>query len=486
MAITKVIPVKVNTKVCINYIINKDKTNEQTLVTCHGCSEQTADTFFKIANAKNNNQRSDQKPNLAYHFIQSFPPGENITPEQAHEIGQKYIEELLGSKYAFVMSTHVDKGHVHNHFCVCASEMDMSGKKMENDLSMIHKMRKANDKVCQEAGLSVIKNPKGKGKHYKEWLEDKATSKGSQKTQVKNIVDSAIKQSSSWEEFLKIMKDQNVEISQGNSKKYGTVTKYKLPDYERVIRGYTLGERYSDDKIKERIQNRVEYMENRRKANAERKASMTPYERKEDRNTLKAKSMYDTTKETSSDNRGLLNWQKQQNQLLFAKITRAAREKYGLSFSEFGQRIDDLSSEKKEAEERISELKKNIEIFSMASNNAEVYKSTMRYKKHFEQAQNQEAYFQSHDSEILAFNHAEAQLQALGIPLDNINADYLDKIQGKLSDYQGELDELEKKLTELKKEEADVKKWKADMDIYLGISDNKETAEQDNRSEQNL
>lgn len=131
-----------------------------------------------------------------------------------------------------------------------------------------------------------------------------------------------------------------------------------MPDYERVTRGYTLGNRYSDDKIKERIQNRVEYMENRRKENAERKANMTRYERKEDRNTLKIKSMYDTTKEVSPDNKGLLNWQKQQNQLLFAKITREAQEKYGLSFSEFGQRMDDLAIEKKEVEERISELKK--------------------------------------------------------------------------------------------------------------------------------
>lgn len=122
----------------------------------------------------------------------------------------------------------------------------------------------------------------------------------------------------------------------------------------------------------------------------------------------------------------------------------------------------------------------------MASNNAEVYKSTFRYKKHFEQAQNQEAYFQSHDSEILAFNHAEAQLQTLGISPNNINAEYLDKIQGKLSDYQGELDELQKKLSELKTEEVDVKKWKADMDIYLGKSDNKQEAEKDNKTEQTL
>ncbi|MCM1235767.1 MAG: relaxase/mobilization nuclease domain-containing protein, partial [Ruminococcus flavefaciens] len=129
MAITKIIPVKVNPKACVDYVINKDKTNEQTLVSCHGCSEHTADTFFKIANAKNTNQRDDQKQNLAYHFIQSFPPDEMITPEQAHEVGQKYIEELLGGKYAFVMSTHVDKGHVHNHFVVCAAELNMSGKK---------------------------------------------------------------------------------------------------------------------------------------------------------------------------------------------------------------------------------------------------------------------------------------------------------------------------------------------------------------------
>lgn len=122
MAITKVISVKVNPKACIDYVINKDKTEEQTLVSCHKCSTHSADAIFKIANSKHTRkQREDQKPTLAFHFIQSFPPDENITPEKDHEIGQKYIEELLGGKYSFVMSTHVDKGHIHNHFCLFAS-----------------------------------------------------------------------------------------------------------------------------------------------------------------------------------------------------------------------------------------------------------------------------------------------------------------------------------------------------------------------------
>lgn len=174
-----------------------------------------------------------------------------------------------------------------------------------------------------------------------------------------------------------------------------------------------------------------------------------------------------------------------QNQLLFAKITREAQEKYGLSFSEFGQRIDDLAIEKKETEERISKLKRNIELFQLAANNVEVYKATKRYKKHFEQAKNQEAYFQSHDSEILAFNHAEAQLQALGIIPDDINTEYFNKMQGKLEDYQKELEELQKELFRLQEEDEDVKRWKNDMDIYLGKSDSSEQVEPDNKNKQN-
>lgn len=469
MAVTKIISVKINVPGCIQYVVNEDKTENKQFVSCYGCTEETAATIFDIANSQKKTFRSDQKPVLAYHLVQSFSPDDPVTPEQAHEIGQKYMEELFGGSYAYVMSTHLDKQHTHNHFIVCASKMDMSGKKLENNREMIPKMRKASDKLCEEYGLSVIRESKGQNKHYKEWLEDKTNPKTSKKTQVKSAIDTTIKQSDSWEQFLANMKAQGIEISQGNSKKYGTVTKYKLPGSDRNIRGYSLGERYTDAKIKERIENRLAYMEQRRKENAERKAHMTAAERVADRNILKSRSMHDLTQtDLSSDNQGLVNWQRHQNELLFSQIMSDAQEKYGLLFTDFDSRLTEIQSETRELQGQIASLKTEEDILRQGIHYSAIYNKEKIIHRHYMEATDQEAYFQSHDAQLLAFDHAELNLIRLGAPVDHINHAYIDKMKSTLSNTQSEIQLLEQRLMQLKKEQADVEKWKVDVDIYLG------------------
>lgn len=478
MAVTKIISVKLNVSGCIQYVVNEGKTKNKQFVSCYGCTEQTAATIFDIANSQKKTFRSDQKPVLAYHLIQSFSPDDSVTPEQAHEIGQKYMEKMFDGKFAYVMSTHLDKQHTHNHFVVCASQIDMSGKKLENNREMIPKMRKASDKLCEEYGLSVIQENKGRNKHYKEWLEDKTNPKTSKKTQVKSAIDAAIKQSDSWSQFLENLATQGIEISQGNSQKYGTVTKYKLPGSDRNIRGYTLGERYTDLKIKERIENRLAYLEQRRKENAERKAHMTTAERVADRNILRSKSMHDLTNtELTSDNQGLINWQRHQNELLFSKIMSDAQEKYGLLFTDFDTRLNEIRSETKELQKQIETMKKNESTLTQGISYSTIYNREKTIHRHYMETADKEAYFQSHDAQLLAFDHAELNLIRLGAPVDHINHAYIDKMKSTLSHTQSELELLEQQLMQLKKEQTDVEKWKADIDIYLGKTQPEKEAE---------
>ena len=74
------------------------------------------------------------------------------------------MEKMFDGKYAFVCSTHVDKGHIHNHFVVCAAEKAMTGRKIQNDLALLHKLQKESDNLCREHGLFVIDKIKGKAK----------------------------------------------------------------------------------------------------------------------------------------------------------------------------------------------------------------------------------------------------------------------------------------------------------------------------------
>ena len=110
MAITKIHPIKSTLNLAIDYIVNGDKTDEQLFVSTHKCHESTAHTQF----LRTRNDAGTKGTVLARHLIQSFLPGET-SPELAHQIGMELCKKILKDEYEFVLSTHVDKGHIHNH-----------------------------------------------------------------------------------------------------------------------------------------------------------------------------------------------------------------------------------------------------------------------------------------------------------------------------------------------------------------------------------
>lgn len=110
MAVTKTHPIKSTLKAAIDYICNPEKTDGKLLVSAYGCAAETADIEFSWTRR----HAIDKGTNLGRHLIQAFQPGE-VTPEQAHEIGMELAKEILGGKYEFVLTTHIDKDHVHNH-----------------------------------------------------------------------------------------------------------------------------------------------------------------------------------------------------------------------------------------------------------------------------------------------------------------------------------------------------------------------------------
>lgn len=104
MAITKTHPIRSTLNLALDYILNPEKTDEKLLVSSYGCTPETADIEFGWTRDKSNCFWGNQ---LARHLIQAFEPGET-TPEEAHEIGMKLAEEVLGGKYEFVLTTHID------------------------------------------------------------------------------------------------------------------------------------------------------------------------------------------------------------------------------------------------------------------------------------------------------------------------------------------------------------------------------------------
>ena len=133
-----------------------------------GCTEETADIEFSWTRQ----HAIDKGTNLGRHLIQAFEPGE-VSPEEAHEIGMQLAAEILGGKYEFVLTTHIDKGHIHNHL-IFNSVSFTDFKHYHSNKRSYHHIRRVSDRLCQEHGLSVIVPGQNRGKSYVEHQAERA------------------------------------------------------------------------------------------------------------------------------------------------------------------------------------------------------------------------------------------------------------------------------------------------------------------------
>lgn len=181
MAVTKTHPIKSTLKAAIDYICNPDKTDGKLLVSSFGCTAETADIEF----AWTRRHAIDKGTNLGRHLIQAFEPGE-VTPEEAHRIGMELAREVLGGKYEFVLTTHIDRDHVHNHLIFNAVSFQDHRHYHSNKRSY-HFIRRTSDRICKEHGLSVIVPGRNKGKSY---IEHQAEQNGtSYKAKLRSAID---------------------------------------------------------------------------------------------------------------------------------------------------------------------------------------------------------------------------------------------------------------------------------------------------------
>ena len=160
MAVTKIKPIKSTLKKALDYIQNPDKTDGKMLVSSFGCSPETADIEFEFTIA----QALDRGNNLAHHLIQSFEPGE-VDYQKAHEIGKQLADAVTKGQHEYVVTTHIDKGHIHNHIIFCAVNF-VDHHKYNSNKRSYYGIRNMSDKLCRENGLSVV--VPGKGQQGKE------------------------------------------------------------------------------------------------------------------------------------------------------------------------------------------------------------------------------------------------------------------------------------------------------------------------------
>ena len=247
MAVTKIKAIRGTLSKAIAYILNPEKTDEKLLVSSYGCASETAAREFewtrKIAEQKGMNPVRI----IARHVIQSFEIGE-VTPELAHEIGKQFADEILGGKYEYVLTTHIDKDHVHNHLIFNAVDfVDYHAYKSYKRI--YYDMREVSDRLCKENGLSVIPPSQNKGMGYKEYTEAKRGTSWKQK--LKQTIDRLVITAKDYDDFLRLMQEAGYEI------KTGKYISFRAEGQERFTRSKTIGENYTEERIKERIAGRM-------------------------------------------------------------------------------------------------------------------------------------------------------------------------------------------------------------------------------------
>lgn len=252
MATTRIIPMHMNKGRTLmqslsartDYVMNPDKTNERELVSSYQCEAATVDTEFLIAKQEYQRITGREPKNgqdvIAYQIRQAFYPGE-ITPEEANALGYKLAMEFTKGQHQFIVATHVDKAHVHNHIVFNSTTLDCTHK-FNNYKDSADVVRDISDQLCLEQGFSIVEEPSEKGKQYAEWNAEKTGTSWKQK--LKNNIEEQLQGCSDFEQFLHRMELLGYEIKRGKH------IAFRAPDQKRFTRAKTLGAEFTEDEIR--------------------------------------------------------------------------------------------------------------------------------------------------------------------------------------------------------------------------------------------
>lgn len=400
MAYTKIHAVKATVHKAIAYICNPDKTDGSILISSFGCSPETAHFDFKFALSKTS--RNDE--NKAYHLIQSFLPGE-VDFDTAHQIGMELADRVLEGKYSYVVSTHIDRDHIHNHIIFCAAD-NLDHHKYNDCKKSYYRIRQLSDELCKEHHLSVIVPGKERGKKYNEWSADRQGD--SRKTELRRDINSAIRAADTYDEFLYLLRAKGYVVKgenlDGKPPKY---ISFLPPGRERFVRGSlkSLGKEYTKERISERIAERVQSRGKTLSGSA-------------------LKRLIDTSQEKFQESAGLRRWAEIEN----LKTAASAYSKVS-SIADLEQRIAEQSALSRESRERRNALERRMKSMAEIIKYAEQYKANRAYNTAYRKSGNPDEYFRRHETQLILYDGAKemlrrAKIDPKALDLDKLRADF--------------------------------------------------------------
>ena len=445
MAVTKIHPIKSTLKKALDYIENPDKTDEKLFVSSYGCSYETADIEFQMLL----DQAFKKGNNLAHHLIQAFEPGET-TPEQAHEIGKQLADEVLQGKYSYVLTTHIDKGHVHNHLIFCAVDMVNHRKYNSNRQSYAY-IRRTSDRLCQENGLSVVKPGKAKGKTYAEWDAQK---KGkSWKAKLKIAIDAAIPQAKDFDGFLRLMEAQGYEVKQGKYISFRALADGLRPGQERFTRCKTLGEDYTEERITQRIKG-IAIDRGPRRRSAREISLRTALE-----DSIKAQQ-----------SAGYARWAKLHNLKQAANSLNFITEHQIDSYEGLESRLAEISAANDAAASALKDTECRLGDIALQIKNLSAYKQLRPVALELRNTKDKAAFRRQHESQLILYEAAAKSLKEAGVKkLPNLYA-----LKAEYKKLDEERERLSEQYNEVKKELKEYGIIKQNVDSILRVTPGKE------------
>lgn len=438
MAYIKIFPIKVTDKKALDYITNPDKTDEKLLVSSFGCSPETADLEFAMTREQTKKNRMDKGDNLAFHLIQSFKPGE-VDAETSHRLGQQFADEVLKGKYEYVISTHVDKNHIHNHIIFNATSFIDHHKYVSNKRSY-HKICHISNRICQENGLVTSMPTNEKGKSYKENMEyHRGTS---WKAKLRVAVDKAIWSSINYDEFLQKMQLAGYETRQGKH------LSFRAPEQKNFTYMKSLGNYYTEENVRARLE------QNRYK-------TKTPKHLSREARLYINISTYVTT----GNREGFERWAKPNNLKEAARTFNYLSENNLLNYENFQQHISDVENSVKAADQRLEEISTELGTQKLIQKHCDSYRLCRKVIEDCKSAKNSKAYRTRHQAEYQLHDSLKKELQDLGVT----RIPSSEKIQKKIENLELEQAATIREKQELQKKQKTLEVIQQNFTVLLAV-----------------
>ncbi len=434
MAVTTTHPIKSTLKAAIDYICNPEKTDGKLLVSAFGCAAETADIEF----AWTRQNAIDKGTHLGRHLIQAFKPGE-VSPEEAHEIGMQLAKEVLGGKYEFVLTTHIDKGHIHNHL-IFNSVSFQDHKHYHSNKRSYHFICRTSDRLCKEHGLSVIVPGQDKGKSY---IEHQATQMGtSYKAKLKATIDRLIPVSSDMEDLLAHLQREGYEIKRG---KYISC---RASDQERFTRLKTLGADYTEEAITARIAGGL------RPSRQPRQRSGRVSLLIDIQNNIKAQQ-----------SAGYQHWATIENLKRAAATMNFITERGIGSYEELAERSDAASAATIRTRESLRDTEQKIAELSLLSKHITTYRKLKPTYDRYKASSDKEKFLRGFESEIILFEAAARAIKASGIG----KLPSSEKLQAEIDELTARKTVLQAEYQKAQKEEREYDTLRQNVDMLLAV-----------------